>query len=228
MPEWSRSRREPDVGSWWLPPKPPLREQASQWGHLKEVLGAPGPPPTTPASHCPAPVLVPPPHCWGMVSSFFFIFVSTAGFLCGFHVSFLEWLGRGTQWLAGRSSQRGRAVHLCSARSGGTTCPSLGGRRGQLKAESLGVCRERPPPPRAQSTVRSRGGAACPPHSLLTPPARFGPQRVEAWPTAVQAKSCSRCLQLPGGISSYVGPFCVSHSKVSFPWAGVAAILAVF
>lgn len=228
MLEWSRSQREQDVGSWWLLPKPPLREQASQRGRLKEVLGAPGPPPTTPASHCPAPVLVPPPNCWGMVSSFFFIFVSTAGFLCGFQVSVLEWLGRSTQWLAGHSSQRGRAVHLCSMRSGGTTCPSLGGRRGQLKAESLGSLLgetpSRPSPEHCEESWRCR----LHPHSLLIPPACFGPQRVEAWPTAVQAKSCSRCLQLPVGISPYVGPFCVSHSKVSCPWAGVAAIPAVF
>ena len=188
--EWSRSQREQDVGSWWLPPKLPLREQASQQGRLKEVLGAPAPPPTAPASHCPAPVLVPPPHCWGIVSSFFFIFVSTAGFLCGFHVSVLEWLGRSTQWLAGHSSQRGQAVNLCSTRSGGTTCPSLGGRRGQLKAESLGsLPGETTSPPSPEHCEESWRCRLSPPTLSLPPQPAFGQLPSRQSPAAAVSSS---------------------------------------
>lgn len=104
----------------------------------------------------------------------------------------------------------------------------LGGRRGQLKAESLGALPGETASPPSPEHCEESWRCHLLPHSLLTPTARFGLQHVEAWPTAVQAKSCGHCLQLPVGISLSVGPFCVSHSKVSFLWAGVAAIPAAF
>lgn len=110
---------------------------------------------------------------------------------------------------------------------GDTTCPSWGG-RGQLKAGSLGALPGEAASPPSPEHCEQSWRCHPLPHSLLTPTARFGLQHVEAWPTAVQAKSCGHCLQLPVGISLSVGPFCVSHSKVSFLWAGVAAIPAAF
>lgn len=185
----------------WLPP-----EQSRPPG------GSPGVLHPTP-SRCPAWVLVPQPCWWGIVSSFSFTLVSTAGFLCGFHVSFLEWLAGAHSGLLGVVPREGSGAFVHPWGAAGTT-------ESRVPGGSAG----RGPPPLSPEHCEASWRCCLPP--LL-------PQPALASACGGLADCCPgevlRPLSpVPCGYESYVGPFCVSHLKVSFLWTGVAATPAVF
>lgn len=123
----------------------------------------------------------------------FLFFISTAGFLCGFHISFLESSGRGTRWLAGRGPW-GRGVQLYTRTSGGAYLSILGEVAGSAKVESLGGsevwCLLGEASLGSESYEELWRG--CPPtHFLLIPQAPLGPWHLEAWPTGLPKWSFS-------------------------------------
>lgn len=114
-------------------------------------------------------------------------------YLC-FHCWFPVWLscqlprivGRGHTAACWAQFPGGRAVRLCSTRPGAPPVHP-GGRRGQLKAGSLGALPGETASPPSPEHCEQSWRCHPLPHSLLTPTARFGLQHVEARPTAVQA-----------------------------------------